>query len=163
MEHFADPDEMSIMSEIDFVVPLKQVGLVTRSVLEAVWLFYRPRRIIVVTNRKECQTLSELAPFWDVDHVECMPEESFFMPNFNLSFENIIAEYDFGRSGDQREPGWWIQQLIKLGAATQIPNISATYVVWDGMFSYSYTFVLNIFILNSTFFLLFFRRSRTHS
>jgi hypothetical protein len=35
-------------------------------------------------------------------------------------------------SGDQREPGWWIQQLIKLGASTQIPNISPTYVVWDG-------------------------------
>lgn len=34
--------------------------------------------------------------------------------------------------GDQREPGWWIQQLIKLGAATQIENISPTYVVWDG-------------------------------
>lgn len=35
-------------------------------------------------------------------------------------------------AGDQREPGWWIQQLIKLGGATQIANISSTYVVWDG-------------------------------
>jgi hypothetical protein len=35
-------------------------------------------------------------------------------------------------SGDQREAGWWIQQLIKLGAASQVVDISATYVVWDG-------------------------------
>ena len=39
-------------------------------------------------------------------------------------------------SGDQREPGWWIQQLIKIGAATQIPNISSAYVVWDGESSF---------------------------
>jgi len=35
-------------------------------------------------------------------------------------------------TGDQREPGWWVQQLIKLGAATQIQGISSVYVVWDG-------------------------------
>ena len=50
------------------------------------------------------------------------------MPNFGLKLGNIIAEYDRDRGGDQREPGWWIQQLIKLGAATQIPGISPVYI-----------------------------------
>jgi hypothetical protein len=49
-----------------------------------------------------------------------------------LSFEEIIKEYDITRGSEQREPGWWLQQLIKLGAATQIDKLSPVYIVWDG-------------------------------
>lgn len=140
------------MASVDFVVPLKQVGLVTRSVLEGVHRFYRPRRIIVVTRKSETEILKKLAPFWDVGCVECVEEESFFVPNFNLTLEEIVAEYDAKRPGDQREPGWWIQQLIKLGAATQIAGISPTYVVWDGEIEYNYIcHFLNICCDRSTY------------
>jgi hypothetical protein len=135
MNHIADQDEMEAMGAIDFIVPLKQVGLISRSVLEAIREFYQPRRIIVVTRKAEGVILNKLHPHWNCGPVECVDEETFFVPNFNLTLENIVAEYDADRPGDQREPGWWIQQLIKLGAATQIPNISPTYVVWDGAFS----------------------------
>ena len=134
MNHVPEADEMQAMGNMDFIVPLKQVGLITRSVLEAIREFYQPRRIIVVTKKAEGDILKQLSPYWHCGPVDCIDEEMFFVPNFNLSFADIIAEYDPTRPGDQREPGWWIQQLIKLGAATQIPNISATYVVWDGQF-----------------------------
>lgn len=132
MEHPRSQVELDILSQVDFVVPLKQVGLITRAVLEGVHKFYKPRRIVVVTAKAEAVLLEMLAPLWDVGVVECVYEEEFFIPNYNLSIQDIYAEYDSTRKGDQREPGWWFQQLIKIGAATQVPDISDTYVVWDG-------------------------------
>jgi len=132
MDHLQNASEMSITATLDFVVPLKQIGLITRAVLEAIHLFYRPRRVIVVSAAKEEKSLRLLLPHWNVGHVEFLAEEDFFRPNFSLSVSDLVAEYDPRRPGDQREPGWWIQQLIKLGAATQIQGISEFYVVWDG-------------------------------
>jgi hypothetical protein len=134
---------------MDFIVPLKQVGLITRSVLEAIHASYKPKRIIVVTKQSEGKILRRLAPFWKVGIVETVDEETFFVRNFNLTLDEIIAEYDHNRPGDKREPGWWVQQLIKLGAATQIPNISPVYVVWDGKFLIQIIFTL--FPVNSTY------------
>ena len=87
------------MSTMDFIVPLKQVGIITRSVLEAIREFYQPRRIIVVTKKIEGEILNKLLPYWDVGVVECMDEAIFFVRNFGLSFEDIIAEYDATRPG----------------------------------------------------------------
>ena len=100
MEHTATSDEMVAMSIVDFVVPLKQVGIITRSVLEAIHNFYRPRRIIVVTKKSEADILTKLLPYWNVGRVECIDEETFFIRNFNLSFTDITAQYDPTRSGD---------------------------------------------------------------
>lgn len=69
---------------------------------------------------------------WEINNVETIAEEDFFLPNFGLTLDDLVAQYDRNRIGDQREPGWWIQQLIKLGAGTQIPGISPVYIVWDG-------------------------------
>jgi hypothetical protein len=80
-------------------VPLKQVGIITRSVLEAIHQYYNPRRIIVVTKKAEAEILNKLLPFWEVGPVQCVDEETFFIRNFNLSFEDIIAEYDPTRPG----------------------------------------------------------------
>jgi len=132
MEHHQSEEEICISRQMDFIVPLKQIGLITRAVLEAIFIFYEPRRIIVVTPQREGEILMKLVNQWKVKRVEYFPEETYFKKNFNLSMADITAEYDINRSGDQREPGWWIQQLIKLGAATQIPNISKNYAVWDG-------------------------------
>jgi hypothetical protein len=99
MEHTAIPDELEIMSGVDFIVPLKQVGIITRSVLEAIQRFYQPRRIIVVTKKIEVDILKKLTPYWDVGLIEYMDEAVFFVRNFGLSFEDIIAEYDASRPG----------------------------------------------------------------
>ena len=82
--------------------------------------------------RSEGDILKSLVSSWAVGRVEFIEEELFFQPNFNLTIYNIIEQYDKFREGDQREPGWWIQQLIKLGAASQISDLSDDYVVWDG-------------------------------
>lgn len=100
MEHAANLAEMRLMSAVDFIVPLKQVGIITRSVLEAVHEFYKPRRIIVVTKKAEADILKNLIPFWEVGPVECLDEDVFFVKNFGLSLEDIISEYDATRPGD---------------------------------------------------------------
>ena len=132
MFHVANDSEYEITSKMDFIVPLKQVGLITRAVLEAIHSFYSPKRIIIVSSKAEGNIVRTLAPHWNAGVVEFVDEETFFERNYQLSIQRILAEYDGTREGDQREPGWWIQQLIKLGAATQIPNISTYYCVWDG-------------------------------
>ena len=135
-EHVQTVEEMRITSEMDFIVPLKQIGLITRTVLEAIELFYKPRRIIVISSGKEEVILQELLRKWNLTgRVFFVSEETFFVNGLNLTIESIIYEYNPSREGDQREPGWWIQQLIKMGAATQVPDISTYYVVWDGELS----------------------------
>ena len=99
MEHLALSEEMSAMSTVDFIVPLKQVGIISRSVLEAIHEFYRPRRIIVVTKKVEGEILNRLLPYWRVGPVQCIDEDTFFIPNFGLTFEAIVKEYDPTRPG----------------------------------------------------------------
>ena len=120
------------MNEIDFVIPLKQSGVITRAVLECVHAFYTPRRTIIITSRVEIESLKNLIFDWNVSKVEFVAEEDFFLPNMSLRIEDIYAEYDSIPHSDHREFGWWFQQLIKLGVASQIKNISDNYVVWDG-------------------------------
>lgn len=155
MEHPNDEAEMKITRQMDFIVPLKQIGLITRTVVEAIFCSYQPRRIIVVAPEKEGMILTDLVKLWNTKNVIFVAEESFFEKNFNLKMRDIILEYDINRGGDQREPGWWIQQLIKLGAATQIDNISKHYVVWDGSVSSNH-------FIDSTLPLPYCRRSCTH-
>lgn len=132
MEHAATQSQFDITSKMDFLVPLKQVGKITRAVLESITLFYQPRRIIVVSAKSEGALLAYLLPYWEVGRVEFIDEESYFLKNYNLTLEDILSRYDGTREGDHRESGWWLQQLIKLGACTQVPDISDHYVVWDG-------------------------------
>jgi len=156
MEHPRNERELAITREMDFIIPLKQVGMVTRAVIEAVISYYEPRRIFLIMPSSEEVILQKLLNIWQlpISHpVIFFDEESFFQSNgLKLSLKDILAEYDNQRgilsdeekrksgipgaesvSGDlQREAGWWIQQLIKLGATFQIPDISKHYVVWDG-------------------------------
>ena len=156
-EHAPTVEEMHITSEMDFIVPLKQVGLITRTVLEAIELFYKPRRIFVISSGKEEIILLELLMKWNLTgRVFFVSEETFFAEGLNLTIESIISEYNPKREGDQREPGWWIQQLIKMGAATQIPDISTNYVVWDGELILCFSCINNQHILNSIASILFF-------
>ena len=128
MEHSADQSQFLQQSEIDFVIPLKRIGLITRAVLEGVQQFYNPRRIIIITVKDEIEILKSMSVYWNVTRLEYIAEEDYFIPNFNLTLLDLTNEYDPNRGPNQREPGWWIQQLIKFGACTQIPGISPVYV-----------------------------------
>ena len=50
---------MSNNIDMDFVIPLKKVGLFTRAVLEGIELFYHPKRVFIVTNKQEIVLLEK--------------------------------------------------------------------------------------------------------
>lgn len=131
------------MQAFDVVIPVRACSVVCRTVFEAVSALHRPRRIVVVAPRAANAVFLELVGGWKVAPMEFMDEEDYFLPNFELSLEALLSHYGTPSAkvlsatgeellGSSREAGWWLQQLIKLGAGSQIPGLSRHYLVWDG-------------------------------
>jgi len=136
----------------DFVVPIKKIGMFTKAVLEGIQTFYAPKRIFVVTNQEEKDMLETEIIVNNKDNkseIVFVDEETFFVKHFGLTMTDLNQVFckktdkdhcsrnsnhrnGNHRNGNHREFGWWYQQLIKLGASTQIEDISESYVVWDG-------------------------------
>jgi hypothetical protein len=119
---------------VDFVVPIKKIGMFTKAVLEGIQTFYAPKRIFVVTNQEEKDVL-EKEIIVNNKEIVFVDEETFFVKHFGLTMTDlnqVFCNKTDNCNSNYREFGWWYQQLIKLGASTQIEDISESYVVWDG-------------------------------
>ena len=118
------------MSEkiFDFVIPLYQVRWNTRGVLEGITAHYQPRAIHVIAPAPQARSLQKMSQNWDIATLYTHEEETFFRKN-GLTKDRICAEIDLGQS--LYTPGWFYQQLLKLGAFEGIDNLSEWYVVWD--------------------------------
>ena len=112
----------------DFVIPLFQVRWNTRAVLEGITAHYQPRAIHVIAPAIQARSLEEMSQDWQTAPLYTHEEEIFF-PNSGLTKDQICAEIDLGQS--LYTPGWFYQQLLKLGAYEGIDNLSEWYVVWD--------------------------------
>ena len=112
----------------DFVIPLFQIRWNTRAVLEGITSHYQPRAIHVIAPQPQAEELATLAKDWQTATLYTNPEEDFFQ-TVGLSKDAICAEIDLGQS--LYTPGWFYQQLLKLGAFEGIPDLSEWYVVWD--------------------------------
>ncbi|NJM85455.1 MAG: hypothetical protein HC873_12450 [Leptolyngbyaceae cyanobacterium SL_1_1] len=113
--------------EFDFVIPLYRWRWNTQAVLEGITRHYQPRAIHIVTPAPEAKFLQAQSQDWQTVPCYVHAEETFF-PN-GLTKETICAELDLGQS--LYTPGWFYQQLLKLGAAEGIEGLSEWYVVWD--------------------------------
>lgn len=112
----------------DFVIPLYHVRWNTRAVLEAISVYYQPRSIHIIAPAVQIEQLKQESSDWQTSTLYLHQEETFFN-NENLTKEKICAELDLGQS--LYTPGWFYQQLLKLGAFEGIENLSEWYVVWD--------------------------------
>jgi hypothetical protein len=112
----------------DLVIPLFKVRWNTRAVLEGLTKHYAPRTIHIITPTPEAAPLRAQVSHWQTAPIVVHEEESFFSP-VGLSKESICAELDLGES--LYTPGWFYQQLLKLGAYEGIPDLSEWYLVWD--------------------------------
>jgi hypothetical protein len=121
-----------ITKNMDFVVPIKKMGLFTRAVLEGISLFYQPRRIIVVIQKDEVALLQKEIIHWKTASIVILDESVYFEKNFGLNMNQLEKEFQSTNDEKHREFGWWYQQMIKLGACNQIEDITEHYVVWDG-------------------------------
>lgn len=115
---------------IDFVIPLHRYHYMVQTVVEAIYKFYSPKNIYIVTPTKFCDIIRRESIKWSVNIIT-IPEENFFVANYNLQYNDIYDMFNKVQDERSREFGWWYQQLIKLGAFSQIPNLSNPYVVWD--------------------------------
>lgn len=118
-------------NDIDFVIPLHRYHNMVRTVVEAIHLFYNPRTIYIITPEKDAKEINEKSQSWMQNNVIAIPEETFFMKHHGLSRTNIENLFNQTPDEQSREFGWWYQQLIKLGAHTQIQGLSDPFIVWD--------------------------------
>ena len=112
----------------DFVIPLFKARWNTRAVLEGLTQHYQPRTIHIITPTTEAAALRTQAASWQTAPIVVHEEEPFFN-SVGLSKDSICAELDLGES--LYTPGWFYQQLLKLGAYDGIPDLSEWYLVWD--------------------------------
>ncbi|MEM9905153.1 MAG: DUF6492 family protein [Cyanobacteria bacterium P01_D01_bin.44] len=112
----------------DFVIPLYKVRWNTRAVMEGLTTHYQPRSIHIITPAPEAQLLRTVSQDWQTASLHIHEEETFFQ-TVGLTKEAICAELDLGES--LYTPGWFYQQLLKLGAFEGIADLSEWYVVWD--------------------------------
>lgn len=113
----------------DFVIPLYKIRWSTRAVLEAISLYYEPRSIQIITSTTEAELLRKKSLQWQTAPINVHEEETFFVKPAGLTKEEICQELNLGES--LYNPGWFYQQLLKLGASEGIENLSEWYIVWD--------------------------------
>ncbi|MBE9059835.1 DUF6492 family protein [cf. Phormidesmis sp. LEGE 11477] len=112
----------------DVVMPLFKVRWNTCAVLEGLTYHYSPRTIHIITPAEEVDILADIARDRAIAPLQIHPEEVFFQP-LGLTKASICAELDLGKS--LYTPGWFYQQLLKLGAFEGIAGLSEWYLVWD--------------------------------
>lgn len=112
----------------DFVIPIYQVRWNTQAVLEGITHHYKPRGIHIIAPENQALSLEQKVKGWQVAPVYAHKEESFFLHS-GLTKDAICSELDLGKS--LYTPGWFYQQLLKLGAPDGINDLSEWFVVWD--------------------------------
>lgn len=117
------------INTFDMVIPLYTTRWNTRAVLEGLTTHYAPRSIHIITPETEADRLRQRLQTWNVVPTYVHEEEYFFQGKTNLLKDAICAELDLGES--LYTPGWFYQQLLKLGASDGIETLSEWYVVWD--------------------------------
>ena len=112
---------------MDFVIPLHRANPIFRATIESIIKFYSPRYIHIILPFLEIDKIKSNS--WNTlnTRLNFIPEETFFNPLSKTDLEKLYKKID----DNSREFGWWYQQIIKMGAVKNIPNISDPYVVWD--------------------------------
>ena len=137
--------EKEILSAIDFVLPLKEEGVCLKVVIQQIFKFYNPRRLIIVSRPDVLDRVSRLIQFWDLTTSNCW---KFFFVNELTLLDSVVGKHSVSKLKSiynsigtnvfsdvneikRREFGWWYQQIIKLAIPSAIADLSKVYVVWD--------------------------------
>ncbi|MEM1367929.1 MAG: DUF6492 family protein [Cyanobacteria bacterium P01_H01_bin.15] len=117
-------------ADFDFVIPLFRFRWNTRATLEGLTKHYDPQTIHIVAPAQTVQVVEQMMDNWAVAPVQLHEEDGFFERSTGLSREMICSELVLGE-GSLYTPGWFYQQLLKLGAPEGIPDLTEWYMVWD--------------------------------
>lgn len=122
---------LAFPSDCDVVVPLFQRQWSTRAVLEGLAKRYAPRTIHVIAPAAAAEQIeaAAAAECWEAPQLTTHAEETFFVERFNLTKDDLGAILNLEKS--LYAPGWFYQQLLKLGAEHGIASLSDDYLIWD--------------------------------
>ncbi|MEM1355387.1 MAG: DUF6492 family protein [Planctomycetota bacterium] len=114
----------------NIVIPMLKPTWCTRAVIEGLSAHYQPSRIHIISPAEQCESLQGMVDShgWQIGDFTPHPEESFFV-SLGLS-KNVLSQM-VDLSHSLYSPGWFYQQLLKLGAWEGIPGLSEDYLVWD--------------------------------
>ena len=124
------PPEASNPS-LDVVCVAAKPSCINAAAIVALNRFVAPRRIAVVTaTAAGCAAFSAMAP-----NVLCLLDSDVVL-GVNRSSVAAFLKQRYGLAEDglhmgRSAAGWYLQQLVKLGIAARIPDLSATFLWWD--------------------------------
>ncbi|MEO1235974.1 MAG: DUF6492 family protein [Planctomycetota bacterium] len=115
----------------DIVIPLFRLQWSTRAVYEGVCQHYAPARLHVIAPAETAAALTRAADRerWAVGPIHVHTEEDFFVEKHGLTKDDLANELRLGES--LYPAGWYYQQLLKLGAADGIAELSDWFLIWD--------------------------------
>ncbi|MEM6257832.1 MAG: DUF6492 family protein [Planctomycetota bacterium] len=112
------------------VIPLLRPTWCTRAVIEGLFAHYQPSKLHVIAPADGCEALNSviLSAGWQVGETQTHAEEAFFTAA-GTSKAELSKTVDLQHS--LYSPGWFYQQLLKLGAWEGIDGLTEDYLVWD--------------------------------
>ena len=112
----------------DWVIPLYECRWITRAVVEGVCRYYSPGSLHIITLPDEKPKIEMLSKAWELGTTSLyVHDESIFFPG--QPKDKLLTSISL--EGSLYQPGWFYQQLLKLGAFEGIPSLSDPYMVWD--------------------------------
>ncbi|MEM8868697.1 MAG: hypothetical protein AAGC73_10585 [Verrucomicrobiota bacterium] len=116
------------MNQRSVFIPIFQQGWHTRSVLEGVSELIKPDAIHVASLPTEIAILREEAKNWSTAPLVFHNEETFFGTG-KLSKAALCAR--IASLPKLYQPGWFYQQMLKLGCQEAIPELADWTLIWD--------------------------------
>ena len=120
--------------DIDVVCVAVKPTCVTRVAIASINQYVAPRFIrFVSADAEACAALVAMA-----HNVRCVPQDEVIPGVTKASVERALeALFPFvnqgkeGRYLGRERAGWYLQQLVKLGVARHLPDLTSTFLVWD--------------------------------
>ena len=124
--------------DIDVVCVAVKPTCVTRVAIASINQYVAPRRVwFVSADADACATLEAMAP-----NVRCVPQDEVIPGVTKASVarelerlfpetEALAVDASRNRRLGRERAGWYLQQLIKLGVARHLPDLTSTFLVWD--------------------------------
>ena len=125
--------------DIDVVCVAVKPTCVTRVAIASINQYVAPRFIRFVTaDAERCAALVAMA-----HNVRCVPQDEVIPGVTKASVERALEglfppentnEKGQGKEGrylGRERAGWYLQQLVKLGVARHLPDLTSTFLVWD--------------------------------
>ncbi len=114
--------------EFSLVMPLFAPRWITRGVFEGLCFHYQPREFYIITPGENVVGVRELSKGWEKGETRLVVcgEENFFPGQAKTGLLTLDQ-----LKGSLYQPGWFYQQVLKLGAAEGIADLGDQFLVWD--------------------------------